>query len=105
MAVLDAEHADRPRAPNERDTGKAVEQFLARFGAIGKVGVRGGFVEVQRLDLLGDHADKALAERKPRYMDRFLLEASGREKLERAAAHEIDGADFAVQALDRKSVA
>src|SRR3546814_2736846 len=32
-------------------------------------------------------------------MDRFLLEAAGREKLERAAAQEIDGADFAVQAF------
>src|SRR3546814_682528 len=99
IAVLDAEHADRPLAPNDRDTGKAMEQFRARCGEIGKVGVRGGFGEVQRLDRLGDNADKALAERKPRYMDRFLLEAAGREKLERAAAQEIDGADFAVQAF------
>src|SRR3546814_16620772 len=100
MAVLDAEHADRPLAPNDRDTGKAVEQFLARFGAIGKVGVRGGFVEVQRLDLPGDHADKALAERKPRYMDRFLLAAVGRETLQLTAAHIEDEADIGSQQLD-----
>src|SRR3546814_5039635 len=62
-SVLDTEHADGALAADDRHPRETVEQFLARFGAIGKIGVRGGFVEVERLDLIGDHADQPFAER------------------------------------------
>src|SRR3546814_17543587 len=72
-------------------------QFLACFRAIGKVRVCRGFVEVQRFDLLGDHADQPLAEREPRHMHRFLLESARRNKFERAAAQQVDRTDFAMK--------
>src|SRR3546814_8653348 len=72
-------------------------QFLACFRAIGKVRVCRGFVEVQRFDLLGDHADQPLAEREPRHMHRFLLESARRKKFERAAAQQVDRTDFAMK--------
>ena len=34
IAVLDAQHADRALAADDRHAGKAVEQFFAGFGAI-----------------------------------------------------------------------
>src|SRR3546814_20596564 len=48
--------------------------FLARFGAIGKIGVRRGFVEVQRFDLVGAHADQSFAETKTGDVHRLLLQ-------------------------------
>ena len=70
--------------------GKAVEQFLAGFGAIGKVGVRCGFVEVQRLDLVGDHPDQPLAKAQAGDVHRFLLQPARCIKFERAVAQQID---------------
>ncbi|SBV31719.1 protein of unknown function [uncultured Sphingopyxis sp.] len=99
IAVLDAQDADRALAADDRHPGEAVEQFLARFGAIGKVGVRGGFVEVQRLDLLGDRADQPFAEAEPGDVDRLLLQPARCIEFERAVAQQIDRADFAVEAF------
>jgi len=97
--VLDAKDADGALAADDRHPREAVEQFFARFGTIGKVGVRSGFVEVQRLDLVGDHADQPFAKAEARDMHRLLLQPARRIKLERAFAQQIDRADLAVEAF------
>src|SRR3546814_6084476 len=102
-SVLDTEHADGALAADDRHPRETVEQFLARFGAIGKIGVRGGFVEVERLDLIGDHADQPFAEAETGDVHRLLLQPARRIKFERAVAQQIDRADLAIEAFaDRK---
>ncbi len=97
--MLDAQHADGALAADDRHAGKAVEQLLARFGAIGKVGVRRRFVEVQRLDLVGDRADQPFAEAEPGDVHRLLLQPARRIKFERAVAQQIDRTDLAIEAF------
>ena len=97
LDMLHAQHAQRALAPHDRHAGKAVEQLLAGFRAIGKVGMGGGLVQVQRLDIGGDQADQPLALGHAGDMHRLLLQAAGREQFQHALAHQIDGADLARQ--------
>ena len=99
VGVLDAEHPDGTFAADDRDAGKAVEQLFAGFGAIGEVGVRRRLVEVQRFDLVGDHADQPLAKPEAGHVHRLLLQPAGRVKFERAVAQQIDRAHLAVEAF------
>jgi hypothetical protein len=46
--MLDTDHADTAFAPHDGHAGKGVEPVLARFGAVGKVGMRGRLGQVQR---------------------------------------------------------
>ena len=97
--MLDAQYADGALAADDRHAGKAVEQFLAGFGAVGKVGVRRGFIEVERFDLIGDRADQPFAEAETGDVYRLLLQPARRIKFERAVAQQIDRADLAIEAF------
>src|SRR3546814_4884741 len=81
------------------DLGEAVELFFAGFGAIGEIGMRGGFVEVERLDIGGDHADQPFAGRELGDVDRGLRKPARREQFEQPVAQQIDRADLAVERL------
>ena len=95
--VLDAEHADRALAPDNRHPGERVEFFLAGFGAIGEVRVRGRLGEVERLDILGDRPDQPFADRHPGDVDRLLRQPAGGEQFEHAFAQQVDRADLAIE--------
>ena len=99
LGMLDRQHADRALAADDRHAGEAVEPVLARFGAIGEVGVRRRLVEVQRLDILRDRADQPLAQRQRGDVDRLLVEPVGREQLQHALAQQVDRGDLAVERL------
>src|SRR3546814_12716416 len=61
--------------------------------------MRRRFVEVQRFDLVGDHADQSFAETKTGDVHRLLLQPARRIKFERAVAQQIDRADLAIEAF------
>jgi hypothetical protein len=48
--MLDAQHAHRTFAPDDRNAGEAVEFLLARLRPVGEIGMAGSLVEVERLD-------------------------------------------------------
>jgi uncharacterized protein YceH (UPF0502 family) len=76
---------------------KLWKRLLARFGAIGEVGMHRRLVEVERLDMLGDRADQPLAQRQLGDVDRLLRQPARREQFEHAFAQQIDRADLAIQ--------
>ena len=59
----------------------------------------GRLIEVQRLDVLGNRADKAFAKPQLGEVDRFLFQAARGEQLQYAVAQQIDRANLAVQRL------
>jgi hypothetical protein len=95
FGMLNAEHSNRTLAPDDRDSGEAVEQFLAGFRPIGEFRVAARFVEVEHRHLVGDRSDQALAHRQPRDVDRALVEADGGEQFEHSVAQQIDRAYLA----------
>ena len=97
--MLDAQDTDRPFAVDDRDAGKGMELFLARFGAVGEIGMRLGLGQIERLDIVRDRAGKPLAHGQPRHVHRFGIEALRRIKLQRTFAQQVDRADLARQAF------
>ncbi len=97
--MLDAQHAHRALAPHDRDAGEAVVDVLAGLGLVGEFGMRGGLVEIERLDMLGDGADQALAQRQLGDMHRRLAEPARGVELQHAIAQQVDRADLAGQRL------
>ena len=99
FGMLYRQYANRPLSPHDRHPGKAVKFFLAGFGAIGKVGVGGGFGQVERLGVLGDRPDQPLADRHPGDVNRLLRQAMGGEQFEHPLAQQIDRTDLAVHRI------
>ena len=93
--MLNAQHADCPLPPHDRYAGKAVEQFLAGFRPIAVVRVRRCLIQVQRLHIGRDQADKPLAHCHAGDVHGFLLESARREQFQHAFADQIDGTDLA----------
>lgn len=86
--MLHAQHAHRALAPDDQDAREAVIEFLARLRR-GEGGMAGRLGEVQRLDLVGDRADQALARRQLGDVDGVRIEAACREQLELPLAQQI----------------
>ena len=61
--------------------------------------MRGRFGQVERLDVVGDRADKALANGHPGDVNGFLRQAARGKKFEHAFAQQVDRAHLAVEAL------
>jgi hypothetical protein len=80
IGMLDAEHAHRTLAPHDRHAGERVVLVFPGFGAIGKVRMGGRLGQVERLDILGDGADQAFADRHAGDVDRFLRQPLRREQ-------------------------
>ena len=72
--MLDAQHAHRTFAVNDRHASKGMELFFARFGTIGEIGMRLSLGQIERFDVLGDRPGQALAHRQTRHVDRFRIE-------------------------------
>ena len=97
--MLDAQYAHSAFAVDDRHTGKRVELFLPRLGAIGEVGVGLGLGQVERFDIVGDGPGQAFAHGQPRDVDGFGIQALRRIQLQRAFTQQVDRADLARQAL------
>jgi hypothetical protein len=76
LEMLDAENTYSIFPAHNRHTGEAVKHFFAGFGAIGEIRVSRRFIKIQRLDMLGDGADKTFTGRKSGNVNGFLLEAA-----------------------------
>ena len=99
LDMLNAQDAHRAGAVDDGDTGKGVELFLARFGAVLEVGMGLGLGQVQRLNLLRNRTGQPFANRHTGDVHRALVEAAGREQLQHAFAQEVDRANLARQAF------
>jgi hypothetical protein len=55
--MLDAQNAHGIFAPHDGHAGERMKQLFAGFGLVGKIGVAGGLVKVERGDVPSDHAD------------------------------------------------
>ncbi len=97
--MLHGQHSDRLLSADDGDAGEAVETLFARFGAIGKGGVRRRLGQVQDSAFLGDRSDQALAQPQAGDVHRFFAKAVRRGKLQRLVAQQIDGADLALHRL------
>ena len=93
--MLDAQHTHGAFPVDDRHTGEGMEFLLARFGAIGEIGVRLGLCQVQRLDILRDRAGEAFADRKARDVDGFGIEALRGIKFESAFTKQVNRTDLA----------
>ena len=94
-AVLNDQHADGPAAAQQGGAEEGVIGILARFRAVGEVGVRGGVRQADRGSRAGHLADEALAGAQAGGVNGFGLQALGGEqfKLARGAA-QIDRTDL-----------
>ncbi len=95
IGMLNAQHAHRTFASDDRNAGEAVEFLLAGFGLVGEIGVRRRLVEVERLDFLRDRADQPLAQRQLGDVHRLLRQPARGKELEHALAQQVDRADLA----------
>jgi hypothetical protein len=96
VGVLDGQDPHGSLAADDGDARETVEAVLAGLGLVGEIGVAGGLVEVEHLDVLGDRSDKPLAEGQLGDVDCGLIKAAGGEQFEHALAQQVDRADLAV---------
>jgi hypothetical protein len=97
--MLDRHHPHRTLAPHDRHARERMEALFAGFRAEGEIGMGGSLGEIERLAVLGNRADKALAHGHARDMDGGLFEPAGGEEFEHPLAQEVDRADLAVEVL------
>ena len=95
--MLDTEDTNGIFFANNRHASEGMEHILPGFWPVGKVWMAGRFIEVERLNLLGNRADETFAKREFGDVDRLLFQPARRVKLKHTFAAEIDGADFAPQ--------
>jgi hypothetical protein len=99
LDMLHDQRADRAFTIDDRHPGEGMELLLPRFGAIGEIGMRLGFGQVERLDVGRDGAGKPLADCQPGDVDRALVQPAGGEQLQHPLAQQVHRAHLAIEAL------